>query len=77
MAVSKEAAYVSIATKVAQLTELMVHDYGRYTSNQWLLLIQKSKLYQEMMDLRTHTWSEGLMYLQDRFVAEIKNTGGI
>lgn len=71
---SKDSDYTFVANKISKLAMLMQHDYGK-TTDYWISIIQKSNFYSSIMDLKTHLWSEGPMYLQDLLVSELKLRG--
>lgn len=74
MAVSKEAINMMIAKKAADLAEELTKEFGGMPS-QWLLVVHQSDLYANLLDPKTHMWSEGTMYLRDTIVSELKKKG--
>lgn len=76
MAVSKEVKQFIISQNTADLAEMLTKELGG-TFSQWLILIQQSDLYANLLDLKTRMWSEGLMYLHDTLLEELKKKGVI
>lgn len=74
MAVSKQIIKNMITQKMYRLSKLMTQEFGG-NYNDWLLIIQNSGVYNNMLDAKTHMWSEGDMYLRDCLVGELKEKG--
>jgi hypothetical protein len=59
-----------IKRQLSKLVIVMCEDYGR-DSTYWADVILKSRLYGDILNVKTHLFSEGVRYLQDMLTDEL------